>query len=207
MLFLHRKLRTCLDLLKPSVAAVVDEAQGAQCTYRVACSKARTFSVGDPVLVRDYRKGEEKWTAGTVTSQAGRASYQVSVGPTHRWNRHTDQMMACHANIVQATADVQPTPSMDSLPALPDTGRKPETSSSVSECVTTSGQSDIAHTDTPVTHQQTLNRYPRRDRRPPERLTICQSLWWCHLKQISSKGQNNPLTHSRQWGSLPPSLS
>ena len=43
MLFLHRKLRTRLDLLKPSVAAVVDQAQDAQRSYRAMHSKSRSF--------------------------------------------------------------------------------------------------------------------------------------------------------------------
>ena len=150
VLFLHRKLHTCL---KPNATVVVDQGQGGQCTYRAARSKARTFSIGNPVLFRDCRKGEEKLTAGTVTSQAGPVSYKVGVGSTHCWNRHADQMMACHLNIIQAAADVQPTPSMDSSPILPHTGGKPETSSPVSEWVTTSaGQPDIAPTLTPQQH-------------------------------------------------------
>lgn len=145
MPFLHRKLRNRRDLLKPRVEAVVDQAQDVQCAYRAVHSKARTFSVGDPVLVRDHLKGEEKWTAGTVTSQAGPVSYPVNVGSSHLWKRHADQMMACHPNIIQAAADVQATPSMDSLPALPDASGKPEIHNPVSECITASaGQSDSA---------------------------------------------------------------
>ena len=173
MLFLHRKLRTRLDLLKPSVAAVVDQAQDAQRSYRAVHSKSRSFSVGDPVLVRDYRKGEEKWTPGTVTSQAGPVSYQVSVGSTHRWNRHADQMLSCHPNIIQSPVDEQPTLSTDSLPDPSDTGKELEASIPVREGDNPpSGQSDIAPTDTPATPQQTLSRFPSRNRKPPDRLTL-----------------------------------
>ncbi|KAL2077680.1 hypothetical protein ACEWY4_027184 [Coilia grayii] len=169
MLFLHRRLRTRLDLLKPNVAAVVDQAQEAQQHYRDTHAKARTFSVGDPVLVRNYRQGEEKWTSGRVTSQAGPVSFQVEVGSKQQWNRHADQMMACHPNIVQAAADTTTTASPN---ILPDTGDGQDTPSPLT--VTGSplpGQSDTTHTGTATPHQ-TLDRYPRRICKPPDRLNL-----------------------------------
>ncbi|XP_034031452.1 uncharacterized protein K02A2.6-like [Thalassophryne amazonica] len=131
-LFLHRRLRTRLDLLKPNVSAVVDRAQEDQQRHRGTHAKARTFEVGDPVLVRDYRKGEEKWMTGTVTSQAGPRSYQVEVASNQQWNRHADQMVACHPSIVQPATEKQPTPTAVVPTAMTDTGDVSETASPVS---------------------------------------------------------------------------
>lgn len=167
MLFLRRRLRTHLDLLKPSMSAVVDQAQEDQQRYRDAHAKARTFGK----LVQDYRKGEEKWMTGMVTSQAGPRSYQVEVGSNQQWNRHADQMVACHPSIVQSAAEKQPTPTAVVPTAMTDTGDVPVTASPVT--VTSSplpGQSD-AHTNL-ATPQPTLNRYPRRICKPPDRLTL-----------------------------------
>lgn len=174
-LFLRRRLRTRLDLLKPSVSAVVERAQEDQQRHHDAHAKERTFEVGDPVLVRDYRRGEEKWMTGTVTSQAGPRSYQVEVASNQQWNRHADQMMACHPSIVQHAAEKQPTPAAPATavvaPAIPDTGDASETASPVT--VTSSppsGQSDTHNN--PATPQPSLNRYPRRVCKPPDRLTL-----------------------------------
>ena len=54
MLFMRHKLRSRLDLLKPNVASQVEKVQETQCAHRDIHAKARTFQVGDKVLVRDY---------------------------------------------------------------------------------------------------------------------------------------------------------
>lgn len=97
MLFMHRKLRSRLDLLKPSVTAEVEKAQEKQCAYRGMHAKARSFKAGDPVLVRDYGGGEKKWTSGVVAAETGPVSYTVDVGTAQHWRRHTDQMLPRYA--------------------------------------------------------------------------------------------------------------
>ncbi|XP_048031439.1 uncharacterized protein K02A2.6-like [Megalobrama amblycephala] len=61
MLFLHRRLRCRLDMLKANVASEVEKAQSKLCQQCQVHAKDRTFAVGDKVLVRDYRRGK-KWT-------------------------------------------------------------------------------------------------------------------------------------------------
>ncbi len=68
MLFLHRRLRSRFDLLKPNVASVVEKAQGKLCQRRQVHAKERTFAVGAKVLVRDYRQGK-KWMPGVVSAK------------------------------------------------------------------------------------------------------------------------------------------
>lgn len=75
MLFMRRKLRSRLDLLKPSAASRVEKVQEAQCAHRDIHAKARKFQVGDKVLVRDYGRGGEKWTPGVVSAETGPVSY------------------------------------------------------------------------------------------------------------------------------------
>ncbi len=79
MLFLHRRLRTRFDLLKPNVASVVEKAQGKLCQRRQVHAKERTFAVGDKVLVRDYRQGK-KWMPGMVSAKTCPVSYTIDVG-------------------------------------------------------------------------------------------------------------------------------
>lgn len=93
MLFLHRRLRSRLDMLKPNVASVVEKAQIKLCQQRQVHAKDRTFSVSDKVWVRDYRRGR-KWTAGVVSAKTGPVSYTVDVGLSVHWRRHVDQMLA-----------------------------------------------------------------------------------------------------------------
>uniref|UniRef100_A0AAV2KT32 Integrase catalytic domain-containing protein n=1 Tax=Knipowitschia caucasica TaxID=637954 RepID=A0AAV2KT32_KNICA len=103
MLFTKRTLRTRLDILKPSVTGVVHQSQVAQQQRRQQRSKARHFAVGESVLVRDYRRGEEKWAQGLVMTQTGPVSYEVMVGADKVWKRHVDQILPCTE---QAHADV-----------------------------------------------------------------------------------------------------
>ena len=77
-LFLKRKLRTRLDLLKPSIENRVMNKQADQKTYYETHSKARNFTMGEIVLVRNYH-GENKWVYGAIIEQLGPVSYRVKV--------------------------------------------------------------------------------------------------------------------------------
>ena len=50
----------------------------------------RHFSIGTPVLARNYGRGN-LWSKGIVSKQTGPVSYQVQVG-TSTWRRHLDQL-------------------------------------------------------------------------------------------------------------------
>ncbi|KAL7842622.1 hypothetical protein SRHO_G00243110 [Serrasalmus rhombeus] len=93
MLFIGRKLRSRLDFLKPSVARAVHQSQEDQQQRRWLHSKQRQFAVGEPVLVRDYRKGEDKWMPAVVIEKTGPVSYKVNVGTQGVWKRHVDQLL------------------------------------------------------------------------------------------------------------------
>ncbi|KAL7873357.1 hypothetical protein AOLI_G00124280 [Acnodon oligacanthus] len=111
----------------PYVTSEVDKAQEVQCTRREIHAKARSFKVGDKVLVRDYRRGE-KWTLGVVSAETGPVSYTVNIGSSEHWRRHADQMLARHAEL-NASANGEPTSSYApaELPVLENTMPKPAT--------------------------------------------------------------------------------
>ena len=91
-LFLKRKLRTRLDLLKPSIKEHVHEKQMEQKKYHDTHSHHRSYSVGQSVLVRNLRAGPN-WLVGVVTTKLGPVNYKVEVNG-EVWNRHADQLMS-----------------------------------------------------------------------------------------------------------------
>ncbi|CAH8470540.1 unnamed protein product [Dicrocoelium dendriticum] len=54
-------------------------------------AKKRSFTLGQKVLVHDYREGHAKWTPGTVKSKRGNIMYDVMVG-AQIWPRHANQL-------------------------------------------------------------------------------------------------------------------
>ncbi|BES94666.1 Hypothetical Protein NTJ_07476 [Nesidiocoris tenuis] len=85
--FLQREIRSKLDILKPDVVRdVADQLRKSQVSFM-----DRSFNVGDPVAVRDYRTPDQKWAFGTVVSKDGTLHYTILVnGQT--WRRHVDQI-------------------------------------------------------------------------------------------------------------------
>ncbi|KAL6463598.1 hypothetical protein MHYP_G00279890 [Metynnis hypsauchen] len=178
MLFVRQRLRTRLDLLKPNLAAVVSHAQDTQCSWRAKHSKERTFEVGDPVLVRDYRRGEEKWTPGNLSSKTGPVSYTVEVGSSQLWKRHTEQMLACHPEITKQPQQPQPSerliPSdLDCVQQTAGAVEPPEPESVASRAIVNASEHVEATPATPqASPAQIISRRPFRVHKPPDRLNL-----------------------------------
>ncbi|XP_048770688.2 uncharacterized protein K02A2.6-like [Ostrea edulis] len=94
-LFVGKHLTTKIDRLRPDVTKTVAKNQDRM--REKISSPPRQCSVGDSVLVRDYR-GDQKWTRGVVSEQTGPVSYKVDVTPRSEWRRHTDQIIKSAAN-------------------------------------------------------------------------------------------------------------
>ncbi|XP_056009457.1 uncharacterized protein K02A2.6-like [Ostrea edulis] len=94
-LFVGKHLTTKIDILRPNVTKTVVKSQDRM--REKISSPPRQCSVGDSVLVRDYR-GDQKWTRGVVSEQTGPVSYKVEVAPGSEWRRHTDQIIKSAAN-------------------------------------------------------------------------------------------------------------
>ena len=90
MLLMKRKLRTRLDLLKPSVQRHVENKQNSS-AERTASRYLRQFQRGDTVIVRNYGTGD-KWLPGKISEVLGTRNYLVETGG-QLWKRHADQLL------------------------------------------------------------------------------------------------------------------
>ena len=90
-LFLNRELRTRLDLLFPNVRRRVEEKQENQMKHHDLHARARDLTVGQRVMVRNFRQGPH-WIPGTVVKQKGPLTYLVKVRETQVWKRHIDHL-------------------------------------------------------------------------------------------------------------------
>ncbi|XP_030608895.1 uncharacterized protein K02A2.6-like [Archocentrus centrarchus] len=182
MLFIGRKLRSRLDFLKPSMAGTVHQSQEAQQQRRQLHSKQRQFELGEPVLVRDYRRGEDKWTQAVVIEKTGPVSYKVHVGTQGVWKRHVDQMLTRPESDPPETAGSFPVSCPLSLPQTttpdPNTPQQKEDTDTVPhtphappktpKTLKTPQSTEMTHTEHSET-TGTVRRYPVRITRPPVR--------------------------------------
>ena len=90
-LLLQRTLRTRLDLLRPDVGAKVRVQQGQQKDHHDQHTRTRTFPVGHPVWVRNFRGGAS-WVEGVIEDSLGPVSYLVCVQGGALWKRHVDHV-------------------------------------------------------------------------------------------------------------------
>lgn len=102
-LMFGRTLRSHLDILRPNVESTVVNKQQSQVNSSSQAS-LRLFKVGDPVLVRDYRQGQQ-WKRGTIYATTGPLMYQVEISPNVIWRRHANQIV--HTNTQPKTLSNQ----------------------------------------------------------------------------------------------------
>ncbi|CAH8614326.1 unnamed protein product [Dicrocoelium dendriticum] len=90
---MNRKLRMPFDAIRPGSESSVGERNRRmeQEFNRRHGAKKRSFTLGQKVLVRDYRDGHAKWTPGRVISKRGNVMYDVKVG-AQVWPRHANQL-------------------------------------------------------------------------------------------------------------------
>ncbi|XP_033739278.1 uncharacterized protein K02A2.6-like [Pecten maximus] len=173
-LFLGRKLRTRLDIMRPDLSGKTQQ------KTTPTESKTRLFEIGDIVITRDYHGNPRKpsWIKGIVIRKLGPMTYTIQVDNLI-WKRHVDQIRTCDPACnfeprEQAVPDTQN--SLDSLPGiLPNptigTQRIPSADCPIriqtSEVTTTTPETDQTDPSTNVTHE---HRYPRRDIIKPSRL-------------------------------------
>ena len=91
MLFFKRDMRIRFHLLRLDVKDHVLSQQATQKAHHDQHSRARELCVGQRVLVRSYRSGED-WVPGTVIERRGPLSYTVQVADGQLWHRHIDQL-------------------------------------------------------------------------------------------------------------------
>ena len=91
-LFLGRNLRTRLDLVKPKIDNNVTQQQSEQVKGREKKAKSRDYMIGESVICRNYRRGDDKWLKGTIVSKKGPMSYCVQLNDGNIIRRHIDQI-------------------------------------------------------------------------------------------------------------------
>ena len=161
-LFLKRKLRTHLDLLRPDVNNTVQNKQAMQIKNHDRHCRGRQYFVGQKVSVRNFRAGPP-WSVGVIVERLGPLTYLVQVTSGVFWRRHVEHLRPIddHTNI-QDQGDSAITPQPDcSAPSdfVPIPGMDPTESPRVN---------DPAMQQPPPSER----RYPRRiNRRPPARYT------------------------------------
>ena len=96
LLLMGRRLRTRLDLLIPSVEKHVEARQYSTMVTPTAHRGLCQFHAGDPILARNYGKGE-KWMPGVITEVLGSRHYMVEVSG-NLWKRHVDQLLSRAVN-------------------------------------------------------------------------------------------------------------
>ena len=173
-LFLNRRVRTRLDLIRPDLGRKVFNKQSNQKTRHDKSSSEREFALGEQVLVQNFR-GEPKWLDGTVSEQTGPVSYKVLVGD-QLWKRHIDQNHQKHGSqIIHPISgeNVTVTP----IPDIVIDKEIPPITTPRSETVETIPKEPISELDNAATAQaaaiaqpQAGPRYPTRQRKAPQRL-------------------------------------
>ena len=89
-LFLNRRPRTRLDLLRPDLRRKTSNKQADQKSHHDKHYREREFLIGESVLVQNFR-GKPKWLEATVIERTGPVSYKTQVG-NEIWKRLVDQM-------------------------------------------------------------------------------------------------------------------
>lgn len=174
-LFLRRRPRTRLDLLRPDVGRKVLDKQISEKGNFDRSSKERKFLIGEEVLVQNFR-GEPKWLEAIVTERTGPVSYKVQVND-QVWKRHVDQMRnkSYSSNQNQAapateTAEIFIAPSTQPHFDLPLREGDERTDSAGANANANADADDARVESDPQQTADSQHRYPTRDRNPPVRL-------------------------------------
>lgn len=155
-LFLRRQVRTRLSLIKPEFS------QRIQTESEPNLPRVRSFTVGQQVLVKNYRGGE-KWLNGVIREVLGPVTYSVEV-KGNCVKRHVNQMLGVKENPNQSTQmDFCDETCLDIDDFSADNDVSEQTEPQIV------GEQPV-EPPPPVVRRNTR---PVRNRRPPERLNLC----------------------------------
>jgi len=91
-LLMGRRLRSCLDVLKPDLTETVQGKQLKQKLLRDNGKSFRKFSEGDPVYIEDFSHAKPKWVSGTIQKPTGPASYSIILSDGNIVKRYVDNI-------------------------------------------------------------------------------------------------------------------
>lgn len=177
-LFLGRRLRTRLDLLKPDLFIQVNNRQIDQSVAKSG-SVTRHFAIGQRVIARNYT-GKSKWVPGIVRARLGPLSYEVEIGPNLVWRRHTDQLRDSNVPVTDRHPPVSyplpfPLPATTTDHPVAELPEQTEVVSRETDCPSPKcnpvAESSASSSPTQIEHVP-VKRYPSRVRQPPVRMDL-----------------------------------
>ena len=170
-LFLHRSLRTRLDLLHPNQESHVTQKQSQQKATHDKKAKFREFHVGQTVMARNLRVGDD-WVPATIIERTGPVSYLVETTEHQLWKRHIDQLKALADSAVEGQGHTSTDPPSDAdfdvprpAPVVPTT---PPDGSIDSDPPEPELQDTFNLPPPPDPGNSSTSRYPQRTRAEPE---------------------------------------
>ncbi|KAJ8385583.1 hypothetical protein AAFF_G00184450 [Aldrovandia affinis] len=123
-LLMNRRIRTQLDLVRPSLAGKVGLNQAKQKEHHDKHARDRTFTEADSVYVRGY--AGQKWIPATLIERTGPVSWRVKTQDGKLVRRHQDQIRPRYdwtqteSNLQEESFPVDPTPPEPENPERPD---------------------------------------------------------------------------------------
>ena len=152
MLFLGRQVKTLLDLLKPCVEVKVRNRQADQKKSHDGHCRAREFEVGDLVMAEVHVGNATEWKPASVIQRTGLVSYVVQLDGGTQKRCHVDQLRSRLEQSVQQEVG--------------DNGTAAEAMSEDSD----DEEEDGIGVSPPNPQSEPQEpRYPRRERKPPDR--------------------------------------
>ena len=172
-LLMSRELRTRFSLIQPDREKSVVDKQALQKSAHDRRTRSRDWIVGDRVMARNLRPGPD-WVPSTIVEVLGPVTYVVETESGQRWKRHADQLKDWLPSVTTTSGST----SEDVLEAVSDTEEAPEepaadptnadpTEPNVEEPETP--EPSTPPEPEPVEPEPLESRYPRRNRRPPNR--------------------------------------
>ena len=96
-LLIGRQLRSRLDFLKPNMEERVVAKQQKQKESHDQHCRDCTFSVGERVYAKNYRKGQ-RWLSGSIVDKTGPVSFKVKLQDGKIICCHQDQLRPCYTD-------------------------------------------------------------------------------------------------------------
>ena len=165
-LFLKRRVRTRLDLLRPNVAERVSQNQAIAKQNSDKKANLRVFELGEAVFVENLIKREQpKWLPGTIVEKVGSVMYRVQVND-QTWRRHADQLRSkkdFDMNVSKVEAPMEDDRTIEIPRTIPESD-VPRSNQTLTPISMTNREEDNSELVT------VASRYPKRTHKPPDRL-------------------------------------
>ena len=163
-----RRIRTRLDLIKPSVGERVEGCQWQQKMNHDPAVRQKTFSKGDMVYFRNFGTGQ-RWWPGVVQEQTGPLSFLIKLPNDQLVRRHQDHLRRRNVDEAEVSPQDVPVPASEELepevdtddtsdlaPAVPDDGQGDSQDSTPEEADTSRGQSIPSSVEQPEPRSPTV---------------------------------------------------